>query len=429
MSTVLPRVLILGPQFDSFSGSGITLSSIFGAWPRENLSILASSPETKESLDRAQSFHYVGQRERWRWPFSWGGTKSRSVYGKKAHDTNGERGSYKRYGRVRRYVIPFVETKSWRLERNVLRNIAEFSPQVVYAQVSSAATSRFAYKVVKEIGVPVAVHQMDDWLWSSRMRSSREMYVGRSAEREFRRLVGISRARLAISDGMAREYQERYGGTWEVFHNGVEINSWVMDDKQADGDKKQFVLRYGGRVSWGIGGTLTLCAKAVEVLRKTGVNIRLDIHSPDRHNSVCNQLARIPGVSILDPVRIEELRNSMLAASCQLIAYDFDQGTKGRAGLSMPTKVSEYLAARRPITIVGPAELSLCREAECGGWAHVVSKPSIADIAEGLRRIVNDEAYRSGVVRRAWEECKRSHDLREIRKHFSLVMSRCAEMQ
>jgi hypothetical protein len=64
-----PRVLIINEQFHTHKGGGITLSSLFAGWPRDNLAI-ASHLLDPPDWERCAHYYRVGRAEyKWRWPF------------------------------------------------------------------------------------------------------------------------------------------------------------------------------------------------------------------------------------------------------------------------------------------------------------------------------------------------------------------------
>lgn len=380
-------------------------------------------------MQRVLGFYYVGQDARWRWPWASVGTKSGAIAVSAVEEDAVLSSRATRLQTLRGMVNSAIERKAWRVTDSMLQWARSSSPEVVYVQVGSPVTCRFALDLIRVLELPLVVHQMDDWLWSDDGAEKRSNAERRRSDEEFATLINLAGGRLAISEGMAREYEKRYGGMWEVFHNGIDVRAWSSTRDQGSRRNVQFRLRYGGRVGWGIGSSLILCARAVESLRKEGLDIWLDVYSSDWTGRVCRQLAAIQGITVSAPVPSDELRPSMEMASAQLIAYDFDQNTKGRGGLSMPTKLSECLASRRPIFIVAPSELTLCAEAVGGGWAHVVSKPSVDEIARGLRRLAMDADYCQDLVARAWSECLRNHSAASTQQRFSAVLSRTASGQ
>jgi len=82
------------------------------------------------------------------------------------------------------------------------------------------------------------------------------------------------------------------------------------------------------------------------------------------------------------------------------ISFDL---TPDQARTASPSKLPEYLAARRPILVHAPPDSYVARYARAHGFAEVVDVPEVEAVAAAVRRLATDAARRTELVRAAAE--------------------------
>jgi glycosyltransferase involved in cell wall biosynthesis len=97
----------------------------------------------------------------------------------------------------------------------------------------------------------------------------------------------------------------------------------------------------------------------------------------------------------------DEIRRVQREADVLFLPLAFDCPVPEVIQTSAPGKLGEYLASGRPILVHAPADSFLAwyfRTHECGALVDVNDAGAVAD---ALRRLIDDEAFRSKLIRNA----------------------------
>jgi hypothetical protein len=92
----------------------------------------------------------------------------------------------------------------------------------------------------------------------------------------------------------------------------------------------------------------------------------------------------------------------------------------------MPTKVPAYMASGTPVLVYGPAGIATARYAELEGWGHVLSSPGLAPLQKTLLWLMDDQATRERLGRRAQKLAYEHHDAAKVRPAFQIALARAA---
>lgn len=441
----LPRVLVLGQPFERETGGGITLCNLFTGWPRDKVACAAVAGH-ELCHDSCDEFYLLGSDEiRWVWPLSLAG--GRDTRGSGRHTTEGAmrgdhgntcpprsaptspgraalRGVLSRIGAydVVRSMHLSVPLRDW---------IRAFRPDLVYSQLSDLPVMTLVEEVLREERVPLAVHVMDDWPSTMYRSGALAPVARRKAETLFESLLARSGSRMAISGAMAREYERRYGHRFAHIHNAIDLAerdrlAELHSGRYPRGGASGLTVLYAGRVGRANAATLLLVAHAVTALSREGGDVRLRVHTPDA--AAAEALSGLPGVSVLSPVPYEHVPALLSSADVLLLPLDFDEDSARFAGLSMPTKVPEYLAAGRAVLTVAPPASAAAAAAKSGGWSLVVDAPDETAVRSALLALAGDPAEREAMGDRGRLLAAREHDAANVRAAFAEELTRAASM-
>jgi glycosyltransferase involved in cell wall biosynthesis len=81
---------------------------------------------------------------------------------------------------------------------------------------------------------------------------------------------------------------------------------------------------------------------------------------------------------------------------------------------ALPAKTAEYMVSGTPILVHAPPDAYISKYARDLRWGHVVASLSSAALTAAIRQLLWDAALRESLVEGAYEEARRSHDLRTI---------------
>jgi len=297
-------------------------------------------------------------------------------------------------------------------------------PDLIYALAGSLGMIRLVTQLADELSLPIALHIMDDWpsviydhgLLGGHLRSK--------TERSFRALVARASATLAISQRMADVYRQRYGREWEVFHNPVDIAKWASSRRQDWSRHGAFKLVYAGRVGQGIESSLVEVCRAVEELKRRGLDVQFDIFTPSQSAAASLLLASFDGVAVHDAIEDERMPEALAAADLLVLPFDFFGKAAKFACLSYPTKAPAYMATGVPCLVYAPRDHALTLDAREEGWARVVDTPGAEGLGTAIRELAGSEPLRKELAERAVTTCESLHDARVVRERFRAAIVR-----
>lgn len=438
-----PHVLIVGNRFDLVSGGGITLTNLFRGWPRDRLSAAVWHPCEVDPPPCGRQYQLGADELRLMWPIGRlvPGTRHRSVpdlplrVPAVTRTTTGPVGPPKTdlASRVKRAVYAGIDwlggvdaVRSIRCSSGLLEWAHDVRAELIYTQLGSLGMTRFGHELVGRLGLPVALHIMDDWpsvIFETGLLAPRLRVV---ADRSFRAIVARATATLAISRPMAEAYRLRYGREWEVFHNPVDIARWAAERRQDRSWSGTFRIVYAGRVGLGIGPSIVDVCRAVQILGRHGNPAHLDVFTPNLAAAEELGLGSFGGVAVHEAVEDERMPATLAGADLLVLPYDFAGRAARFACLSYPTKAPAYMVTGTPTLVYAPGEHALALDACERGWAYVVDTPGVEGLVTAISSLMADRSLRETLVERAIATCEAEHDARVVRERFRASLARAA---
>lgn len=432
-----PRTLIVGAHFSEDTGVGTYLGRLFSGWPTERLATVCDSRE-RPDWRRCRRHYQAGSLEfRLRAPFRWLGpdiysgpvnppaagqersTAPRPPASRPGRAARELRRAVRRLlggGEILYRIGPSPQLLSW---------VREFRPQLLYAHCSTLDNLLFLRGIERALGLPLALHCMDDFPGSL----YRDGWVSRLVRRrylaEFAALVQSATLRIAICREMAEEYERRYRQPFSWLPMPVELQAYRGIARTQWAAPRTFRLRYGGRVGWAIGESLTDLAAAVQSLRREGQDLVFDIATfqGDEVPAACRDA---DGVAVQIPGPLAEVPLLQAQADVLVICYDFDPASVRRARYSMPSKLADCMASGTPLLVYGPAGLPVVEYARREGWGEVVDRRDPAALRAAVRELMTSAALRERRGRIALRLAAKRHDARAVSGRLMELLNKAA---
>ncbi|MBN1460291.1 MAG: glycosyltransferase family 4 protein [Armatimonadetes bacterium] len=439
-----PRVLILGQNFDSVTGGGITLGNFFYGWPIERLAVASFSSCDMDPAPCGRQY-LLGQAERrWIRPFRFaellgdppdepqGSTAGRPPQRSLLSTNSGGRHVRLRPAArsiFRAMVRSLGSDEFFRplsVSEQFLSWSTSFQPDVVYTFLGNLSMIRLTLELAHTLRSPIAVHMMDDWPAVIYGRGLLGRRLRTRTDHELRTILDLAAARLAISEAMATEYAERYGHDWSAFHNPVDLQRWSEARRTSWYLQSEYRIVYSGRVGPGTESSLLDVSQAVAVLRRQGRRIRFDIWSPYFDHTDDSRFARFEGVSTHGAVTDSDMPATLARADTLVLPFDFHGRPATLFRLSFPTKAPGYMASGTPVLVYAPPTHAVALDAVSRGWGHVVSKPGVPSLVEAIVSLMDDEALRRTLGNCALKEVGERYDADTVRARFALTLSSAA---
>lgn len=426
MSTDFPRILVVtSNNFNLVNGGGITLTNLFRGWPADRIANLHED-STPEDHSVCRNFYRLSDDEiRWQWPFS----LARRWYDhiKKDQDmpagNAGPRGMeppHRQWLNAVKHGMGEGVPKYARLTYRLLAWIEDFRPTLLYSFLGSLEQMRLTRLIAERFRIPLVVHMMDDWPAVLYHRGWLAPIVGPVLRRELRRVLSMAAGRLAICEPMCREYEARYGYKFLPFQNALDPERWMPHSRTVWKAHEPFLVRYVGSIVRGAQTESLLdIARAVVELSTAGTAIRMEIHAPLHESSYLHacglpdDVVRIEGPP--DPATIAPL---LAEADLLVLPYNFDLRSARYIRLSLPTKAPAYMMSGSPVLVYAPADVATADYASREGWGYVVSSRGTDGLTIALRLLMENEALRERLGRKARLVAQANHDATKVRPAF-----------
>ena len=440
MEDQYPKILIFSQSFNTLSGGGITLTSLFSSWPKENVAVL-SYPFMLAHIsdDHCATYYQIGTEElHWIFPFSLFKKKSKSGLVQRtpvkppSHQAKGNsvRNIFS-YGLLQPFLewIGLVHLLSGiSISRRLNEWLKEYSPDIIYFQISNRESIKFALDLVCHLKIPSVIHMMDDWPSTISGRGIFKSYWQKKIDGEFRQLLSKIDLHLSICEDMSSEYQKRYGYNFISFHNTLDLTRWnLFTRKDLALNAGTKIILFSGRIGKGIERSLFELAAAVDILRREGVPVSLHIQSPRNEHAILDKLRTYESVKVNPPIAYDKIPELYSKADILVLANDFSQEGIRFLKYSMPTKAPEYMISGTPVLVYASAETALYRlfhENECG---HCVTMQSSQVLANAFKLLLEDLSYRSTLSRNAVAYATEHFDSRRVRPLFHNLLIKTAE--
>lgn len=424
-----PRILISGQYFHTKSGGGITLSNLFSGWDKEKIASTASFI-TYPSFEICNNYYQIGSKElRLRFPFNLKKRSNLSSSGRvvirETSLSNTDILKTKKslfrtlYDKIlfstglihyRSTFIPSSDFLDW---------IKLNNPQIIYSQLSSIEEMKIVATLKNILGVPLAVHIMDDWPSTLSHKYFPSILWRRIISRQLKRLLSDAKVLLSISEPMSEEYLKRYGLNFVPFHNPIDTKMWMVHSR-TDCTVNTDIIKvlYSGRIGIGISQSLVDAAEAIDSLNLKGNKIKLFIQTPTEEHEILKTLSNFNCIVINPVVEYSQIPKIFSTADILLLANDFDAKAITFLKFSMPTKASEYMISGTPILVYSAEETAVTkffRQNECG---YCVTQKSIADLMAGISTLMQDQVLRNKLSQKAIEVALNKFDAEKVRSEF-----------
>ncbi len=308
-----------------------------------------------------------------------------------------------------------------------------FQPEIiVYRPVAdSPALHAFAMAAIARAiarGAGLALWLMDDW--PARLEG-RDPARFAEMDGDLRCLLAQAGARFAISEGMARAFEKRYGVAFDVAHNGVNADSWpVVSPPRRD----HLVVRYAGSLAPDTtkDSVFDVARAVAEMANADGAENGRPIVFEGRSHAIwlkqCgDELNALANVTFAESnLSAAEYRRWLSGADVLLVSYNFDEKTRTYLQYSFANKVPETMAAGAAILAYGPEELETIDYLRRHRLAEIVSIRDQDRLRDALSRLAYDDGRRRLLADSARRHALTNFDLNAMKTAFKEKLEPCA---
>jgi len=207
----------------------------------------------------------------------------------------------------------------------------------------------------------LVLYVMDDWQGH---HECHQLPYTRRRQRLLAEIIQRANVRYAVSREMADHYEESFGKSWVVVHNGV--HNGVRKDSlpETNGSSKPRQVLLAGDVNVFRFDAAIAFAEAIERHnRRNGEAIEFTVMGDvaEQHRS---SLSALRAVKMMSRRSHSECLDAMKAADLLYLPLAFDKKSSRISRYSLPTKLPEYLATGKSVFFHAPRESAVFRVAE-----------------------------------------------------------------
>ena len=442
--STLPKVLIYGETFKKFTGGGITLNTLFGDWPLENISLLSDRfGETSEV--HFTNYYQLGHLENKSILHKFGlitGNKSTSFEIKKTKSENTittENNSLFKselYFKFKNLFISLLNSAGifdlffqLQVSDELVAWVKKINPDIIYFQPSTIQNIQFINDLYSRTKIPYVIHVMDNFLEVKNLTKGLHTKSILSAQNSLEELVRNSNLCMGICEEMCYQYGKSYKREFYPFQHAVNYKFWDKNYIVKE-DPKPFKVLYAGRISMGTMDSLFLIANSLDNCnRKYGSNFEFQIQTTSPVPNLLKQFSRYKCVKIFEAVPYNKLPDRYAEVDLLVLPMDFDSDSLTYIKYSMPTKVPEYLISGVPIFVLAHEVTALYKYAKSANWAFINSTENVSDIENLFINIKNDYLKRIEVSKIAKSVGQRNHDINNVRYLFKkMIVESCEKV-
>lgn len=303
--------------------------------------------------------------------------------------------------------------------------IGAFDPEIVLFRPvpDTQALHDVAMNVVDHVGAPLALWIMDDWPASLAARDPAQF---EGLDRDWRRLLARSAARLSISEAMSAAFSERYGASFIAIANGVDAGDWPAPQRER---AAPFKVRYSGSLAENMSlDSLRLVAEAVERLASGGVEIVFEINTRQLWIDRCGDRFASFARTTLSAAKMtaQDYRRWLSEADALVIAYNFDLASIAYVKYSLANKLPECLASGAPLLAVGPSEIETLGALDAMDCAARIKSPDAGAAANALKRLIDEPTIAEAAAGKARAIAFAEFDIASRRKLLAGTLARAA---
>lgn len=204
----------------------------------------------------------------------------------------------------------------------------------------------------------LVLYVMDDWQGH---HECHQLPYTLRRQRLLAEIVQRANVRYAVSREMAAHYEQSFGKTWTVVHNGVREDS-LLNGASVSSKRGQVLL--AGDVNVFRYDAVIAFAEAIERHnRRDGASIEFTVMGEvaEQHRS---SLSALRAVRMLTRRSHSECLDAMKAADLLYLPLAFSKKSERISLYSLPTKLPEYLATGKSVFFHAPRESAVFRVAE-----------------------------------------------------------------
>ena len=401
-----PKVLLFGHSFNNTTGMGITLTNLFAEWPSDSIAIYANNIDKELCESIRPCSMYIGKICT---------SRHGTSLNKKASITFKD----KVIARLRKlyYKTGLQElSSSTQLPPSDISRVKEFAPDIVFCALGNSLSMQRCEKLMDSLPkAKLVLYIVDDWVNTVANTRFFSFLWRRRYNREFQHIIERASCLLSICQYMSDEYLKKYNKVFHPFHNPVDLSIWNGLTVPNKYNKDILSILYVGKINDDTTPCLLDMCEVVNTLTKKGYKIKFDIYSPDFEKKFFLFKNKI-NVSVYPAVPHHDIPLLMKSYTSLFLPLGFSRQSRLYVRLSMPTKLTEYLASGRPMILYCPEEIALAKYLEDKDCAIMCTINDVGCLGKSVSKLQDKSTYEY-LMQNALQLAS-LHDIKLVRERF-----------
>lgn len=436
-----PRVLVIAlgriNKCDNYN-NGLLLRNLFGnEWPRDRLAQIYSSGDTGDSGFFGKYYKLQATDRRFGQLFYF--LKSNSSSNQNiGPNTEKAIESCQRLNLIswskQQAVRLLIDTGLYelifrpRLSKELLKFVAEFKPDVIFAQGYNLTFCWLPLLLKNLNGTKLAVLTTDDW--------PKYLYAGMQGEPKYLQFLmrpAVERTAFdffksadipfAFGEPMANEYTNRYRKKFLSINHTDSPKRFENCTKHATYNANEKTIIAIGTFNHFRWPLLLDADAACEVLSRNGCPVRILVLSSSVEEEGRRALENAKFVDILPDPGNDELPGYLKAADALLLIESFDETFVSAIELSVSSKAHLFMFSQKPIIVYAAEKTGIAKYAVSHGWAEFVGVRSSAQLAASIRKVFENKAVADELVKKANSVAHQKHTSEKNQQRFLKALS------
>lgn len=389
---------------------GVTLTNLFKEWPKDSIAVAANNldPQLCDEIRPCSRYVVLSKASR---TIPKRGIIERTI-------RNLLRDVYSKFEFSDRRITPIHE--------EIKQCINDFKPDVVFSALGSLERMNYLQSVMKYAPQSkYVIYITDDWCnttYNGRFLKNRWK---REYHDKFKEIIGNSALNLSICPFMTEAYKAQFGFDFIPFHNPVDTKFWNSVPSSRKYSDNVFSIVYVGKINKDTKPGLKTMCRIVERLNKEGQKrIVFDIYTPSIKE--VDEFSSFEHCQVFQSIPNSQVPQLLKSYDCLFLPLGFSPSSRQYTRLSMPTKLTEYMASGVPMIVNCPEEIALSRYVTESKCAFVCNEQNENALNDTLQSVLSDKSKVEEVVFHALKEA-RLYDVEIIREEFRRTLVSCIE--
>lgn len=297
--------------------------------------------------------------------------------------------------------------------------IKNYQPEIIYCSGYSLAFATLPLMISSKYSIPICFQTLEDWP----SYSYRYSPIGALFRRKAKLLISNAALRLAFGEKMQRLYQKRYHVPFEVTYHSDDMKRFSNITLKRVQNVRKIV--FSGNLVLSRHECIEDLLKAIRQIENGKEKILIEIYCAGLPKEVPETVRSAPEIVFKPIPAHNELPQILRNADILFLPEAFSVGA-ARLGLATSTKCHLYMMAECPILAYGPSYAGTMEYAIKHGWAFVVQQRDIHMLADGIRKLLNDQVLVTELKNKALECFKRNHDRNTAQTRFEQMIAAAA---